>query len=764
MLRMWRGAERSSAWRHNLVMFEISFAASPDTLFRMLVSREFQIGASVLAPQSLRSLSDVDVARDLKHRVAHITLDGVTWAQTNIRNLENSQLIDLYYYMLLTRAVDTEIVKLTRKGLAFGKHLLCTGNEGTAVGATYAADKGEWIALAIRDLGAHIVRGVPVSSVLAQACGRNTGPTRGWDGSLHMGDRLRRIAGLVSHLGTLANIATGCAFAEKYRHSEAAVLAFVGDGTTSTGDFHEALNIASVLRLPIVFVIENNQWAFGTPNQHQYAVPTLALRALAYGPDVEGYWVDGTDVGAVYVTVRNALVRARSEQKIGIIEAVTMRAAGHSLADPFDSYVPPAQLADWKAKDPIETLQRQLVDSGIASHADLHRLENRVIDEVKAAAIEAENASFPDASNIENSVFVSTPQVLERSGRGRSIQYYKAIQEALREELDRDQDLFMVGEDIGLSNGAFKITEGFSARFDGTDWKASWSATKMRQRRIIDAPIAEAGFAGLALGAVLSGLRAVVEFQYADFASEAFKMIVNYAATQTVRQMGPVPIVFRLPSGWAANTSLYHSVNPESWFASTPGLKIVAPVTAYDAKGLLKAAVRDDNPVLYLEYKALYRVQPRRLPPELNVLVPEDDYVVPIGVARVVKSGSDISVITYGSQVIRALEAARQVEQEDGASVEIVDLRTVIPWDTECVNQSVRKTNRALVTCEAPWTGSFGTTIVTEIANHNFSQLDAPPMLVAAADTPVPFSPPLEAAHLPTTEKLVNAIRQLLAY
>jgi pyruvate/2-oxoglutarate/acetoin dehydrogenase E1 component len=318
---------------------------------------------------------------------------------------------------------------------------------------------------------------------------------------------------------------------------------------------------------------------------------------------------------------------------------------------------------------------------------------------------------------------------------------------------------------LAFSDGAFKITEGLSKHFDGIEWRDFWNTSeRFPQRRVIDAPIAEAGFCGLALGACLAGLKAVVEFQYADFSSEAFKMIVNYAATQTVRKMGPVPIVFRLPSGWAPSTSLYHSVNPESWFASTPGLKIVAPITAFDAKGLLKMAIRDGNPVLFLEYKLYYRSVPGRLPKELGGPVPNTDYTVPIGVARILRQGCDLTVVSYGSQVLRALEAATIVRESDGASIEVIDLRTLVPHDRDCVNRSVQKTNRALVTCEAPRTGSFGNTIVTEIIRDCFEYLDAPVLLVAAADTPVPFAPGLEAAHLPTTGKLVTAIRELLAY
>jgi 2-oxoisovalerate dehydrogenase E1 component len=732
-------------------------------------------------------LAELDVANDLNGRVLHVSAEGVSWIPRVSPDLSPSRLLELYYYMALTRAVDREIVKLLRKGLAFGKHLMCTGNEATAVGATSALRESDWAALGIRDLGVYMVRGVATSRVLAQACGRATGLTEGWDGSLHMGSRPHRIVGLVSHLGTLVAIGAGCAFGERYQDTDNAVLAFVGEGATSTGDFHEALNIASVLRLPLVVVIENNQWAFGTPARLQFAVPTLALRALGYGMKVDGYCIDGTDVLTVYETVRQAADRARSEQRISIIEAVSMRFEGHSLADPFNRYVPSGQLELWKPKDPITRFRSHLLDFDLAGIGELAAIDTRIADEVRVAALEAEAAAQPDASDIEARVFVSSnvehapstepagpveeaPRAVpdkahERAASGSRITYHRAIHDALGEEMERDPKLFLIGEDIGISGGAFKITEGFSKRFDGLDWSQSWNTSRrFVERRVIDAPIAESGFTGLALGAVLTGLRSVVEFQYADFASEAFKMIVNYAATQTVRGMGPVPVVFRLPSGWAANTSLYHSVNPESWFASTPGLKVVAPITAFDAKGLLKAAIRDDNPVLFLEYKAHYRTPPDRLPGELNLPVPAEDHVVPIGVARVLRSGSDVSVITYGSQVLRALAAADQVWREDRVSVEVIDLRTIVPYDHATVLKSVEKTTRAIVTCEAPRTGAFGNTLVTDIVAQGFQYLDAPVRLVAAADTPVPFAPSLEEAHLPTTSKLAAAIREVARY
>jgi pyruvate/2-oxoglutarate/acetoin dehydrogenase E1 component len=398
------------------------------------------------------------------------------------------------------------------------------------------------------------------------------------------------------------------------------------------------------------------------------------------------------------------------------------------------------------------TCRRSSWGSGRFSDGDLLDVEQRAIAEGREASLAAEQDTPARAADLTAKVFVpplQESQTYDLPSDTTKSTYHQAIHDALAEALDRDANLFLIGEDIGLSNGAFKITEGFSRRYDQIDWPRCWnSGRRPVQRRVIDAPLGEAGFCGLALGAVQAGLRAIVEFQYADFASEAFKMIVNYAATQTARGMGPLPIVFRMLSGWAPNTSMYHSVNPESWFASTPGLKIVAPITAYDAQGLLHAAVRDNNPVLYLEYKAFYRLRPETLPAQLDLPIPQSDYVVPIGKARIVKQGKDVSIVSYGSQVVRALQAAERLEGEDGISVELVDLRTIVPYDRETVQRSVRKTSRVLVTCEAPRTGCFGNTTVADIVRDEFEYLDAPVVLVAAADTPVPFAPALEAAHL----------------
>jgi 2-oxoisovalerate dehydrogenase E1 component len=689
---------------------------------------------------------------------AHISAGGkkTVWIPSHESptslGLNKQRSCDLYYWMKLTRAVDEKIEILHRQSVAFGKHLLSTGNEATAVGAAYALkQKGNnWTCMAIRDLGAFLTGGMNPSAAIAQPCGRVLAPTKGWDASLHMSMPEKRLIGLVSHLGIMPCVATGLAFAELYYERDGIACAFIGDGATGTGDFHEALKIASRMQLPLIIIIENNQWAFGTPtNEH------LALSSLAYGENVDGYIIDGTNVLTTYWTVTKAMRRARENRVISIIEARTMRMKGHSLADPYQKYVPAEQLAEWAKKDPIETYGKMLLEKNIASEAELRGIDEAVHEEIEEAVEEVLQSPEPDAVNIEQKVF-SAPEPSSRvvlthpPDSGKRISYFVAIREALWEIMESDPSVFLAGEDIGLMGGAFGVTEGFLKRFG--------------KRRVIDTPIAEAGFCGLAAGAALQELRPIIEFQFADFASEAFPIVVHYVATHTVRGMGNMPVVFRMPAGCTTkNSGMFHSVNPESWFASTPGLKIVAPITAFDAKGLLWSAVYDNNPVLFLEYKEYYRRNPETLPPELNIPIPDSGYCVPIGKARILKEGKDLTLISYGSQIFRALKAAHTIEKEQNVSIEVIDLRTIVPCDWECLIESVQKTARAIVTCEAPQTGCFGQTIAHELQEKAFRFLDAPVRLVAAADTPVPFAKVLEEAHLPTAEKIVQTAREMIA-
>ncbi|MFQ5894359.1 MAG: alpha-ketoacid dehydrogenase subunit beta [Nitrospinota bacterium] len=332
----------------------------------------------------------------------------------------------------------------------------------------------------------------------------------------------------------------------------------------------------------------------------------------------------------------------------------------------------------------------------------------------------------------------------------RELTYREAVSAALWEEMERDPNVFLIGEDIGLGGGAFNVTKGFQKHFGKT--------------RVVDAPLCESGFTGVAIGAALRGLRPVVEMQFADFVTEAFKMIVDYASGNHYRQMGPVPMVVRLPAAALASAGAFHSHNPESWFFHTPGLKMVAPATPYDAKGLLVAAIRDNNPVLYLEYKKLYNYPLADLPQALKPPIPEEEYVVPIGQARCLREGTNATLLTFGTGVLLAWEAAQRLEEEDGASIEVIDLRSLLPYDKGAILGSVKKTGRLLILHEAPRTGGVGGEFAAVVAEEAFEHLDAPIRRVTALDTPIPFSPPLEKAYLPSTEKVVEGLRALLAY
>ncbi|MDP3963566.1 MAG: thiamine pyrophosphate-dependent enzyme [bacterium] len=684
------------------------------------------------------------------------------------------QLCEIYYHMVKMRKIDKAIENLWKRGAAIGKHLEGMGNEATVVGSAYGLKSHDWLSMGIRDIGAFPMRGMDLGELIAHACGRADGTTRGWDYGTHMGRiDLKTIGINISHLGTNIGLAAGHALAEIYRaHGEdghdGVALAIIGDGATSVGNVHEALNIAAVMHLPLVLLIENNQWAFGTPNALQFAVPTPALRALGYGRHIEGWLIDGTNARAVYQTVHNALERARHERIISVIEARSMRLVGHSMADNPKSYVPKEHFEAWRAKDPIETHRAFLLTVAGTDEKELERLEVKAEDEVRSAVDFAEKSPPPDATDIESKIFTPSPVHIraytDPPTEGRRISYHTAIQEALKEEMIRNQDIFLMGEDIGLSDGPFKITAGFSRQFDNFTPEEFWSDPKaFRQRRVVDAPLSEAGFTDVAAGAAQAGLHPCIEFQYFDFGSRAFAEIVNLIATMTAKNMGPMPITFRGPAGWVPGGGPYHTVNPESWFASTPGLKIVAPITAFDAKGLLKAALRDPNPVLFLEYKAHYRTTFENLPPELATLVPSYDYVVPIGKARIVKPGKDATIVTWGSQVIRALEAVHAIEHErKDCSIEVIDLRTIIPFDATYIEESVRRTHKCLVTWEAPLTGSFGNTIAAHIQERVFDHLEASVRRLAAANTPVPASKELEEAHLPTARKVKAAIEALL--
>lgn len=651
-------------------------------------------------------------------------------------------LLRLLRYMKLQRAVEDRIVALYRQGKIVGGVYTGRGHEAIGVGSAVHLRSDDVVYPSHRDLGAYLLKGMSPATVLAQYLGREGGPTRGRDGNLHMGDLGLGIGSFISHMADTVPVSAGAALSFKLRGQPNVVLCFTGDGATSRGDWHEGLNLAAVMALPIVYVCVNNQYAYSTPLNRQMAVETVAERATGYGMPVAT--VDGNDVLAVYQAAGEALDRARGGGGPSFIEARTWRMTGHSMADDA-SYVRDGFFEEGERLDPVARYVAWLQATGVLDEKALGELDGEIAREVEEGREQAEASPFPRPETAATGVY-ATPVSREapegpaaEADTVEPVTYLEAIRSGLREELQRDPNVFLIGEDIGIYGGAFKATQGLIEEFG--------------PERVIDTPLSEAGFTGAAIGAALMGMRPVVEYQFADFISCAFDQITNFAARTHYRLADIVPVVFRAPVGGGIHGGPFHSQHVEMYFAHTPGLKIVAPATARDAKGLLKAAIRDDDPVLFLEHKYLYRRVKERLPP--------GDWTVPIGRAAVRAEGDGVTVLTYGSMVHTCLEALAQVP---AGAVQLVDLRTLVPLDMDTILDSVRKTGKVVVAHQDHRTGGFGGELMARIAEHAFEWLDAPLRRVAAPDSPVPFSPPLEEAYLPGVDDVVRAVEELLAY
>jgi 2-oxoisovalerate dehydrogenase E1 component len=499
----------------------------------------------------------------------------------------------------------------------------------------------------------------------------------------------------------------GCALAFRIREEKRVAVGWFGEGASARGDAHEGMNLAGVRRLPVVFICDNNQWAYSTPTHLEYACETLADRAQAYG--FEGVVVDGTDVLAVYRETKRAIEKAREGGGPTLIEAMTLRMEGHAVHDDA-FYVPKEMFEEWAKRDPIERFRTWLRENAELSDTEDEEIGASVKKLLVDAINRAEESPLPDPSKIAEGVF-ATPEDL------------------------------VIGEDVGVYGGAFKVTLGFQEEF------GAW--------RVIDSPLSETAIVAGCTGAAIMGMRPVAEMQFADFISCAWDHLVTVAAKQRYRAGTPVPIVVRLPSGGGFSGGPFHSQNPESSFAHIAGLKVVCPATPEDAKGLLITAIEDPNPVLYFEHKHLYR--------RIKAEVPEERYTVPFGKARVHREGDDVTVVTWGAMVYTADDAAKELEA-DGVSVEILDLRTIVPWDKKAVLESAQKTSKVLVLHEDTRTGGFGGEIAATIAEEAFEHLDGPIKRIAAPDTPVPFSPPLEKAFIPQVEDVAAGLRELAEY
>ncbi len=677
-----------------------------------------------------------------------------------------------YALMRLTRELDARFESLLLTGRVT-KWYSEVGNEATTVPAGLALEAGDALCTLHRDLGAILAvyldpaRTFPglapgpvwnrpdgrrpepeeiLHRLASQLLGRDDGFSRGVERSFHYGylDPEAGILhpGMISHLGAMIPVAAGCAFAFRQAGSDRVALNFIGDGGTSTGDFHEGLNMAAVWRLPLVLVIENNRYAFSTPTRLQYASERLSDRAAGYG--IAGETVDGNDPDAVAEVMARAVARARAGEGPTLVEAMLGRMRGHSEGDDSLKVVPEDELERYLAEDPVPAFPRRLEVEGVLDAATREAVETRSKELVERVLERALAAPAPRPETARRPVFAPGPEA-PSDGRGAQaegepVTYVEAIHRALGEEMERDESVVLLGQDIGVFEGAFRVTRGLHERWPG---------------RVLDTPIAESGTIGIAVGAALLGWKPVVEMQFADFITCGFNQVVNVAAKLYYRWQVPCPLVLRLPSGGGVGAGPFHSQNPEGWFAHVAGLKVVCPAGAADARALLKAAIRDPNPVLFFENKYLYRRIKEALPP--------GDDVARLGEARVLRSGRDLTLIAYGASTWTAIEAADELAG-DGIEAEVVDLRTLVPFDEETVLASVRKTGRALVVHEDQATGGFGAEVVARIAGEAFSWLDAPVRRVAYPDRPSPYSKVLERELLPDREKVLAAAREILAY
>lgn len=660
------------------------------------------------------------------------------------------------------RRFEETVYDLLGRNIIKGASHLYAGEEAVAVGAISTLREDDLITSTHRGHGHCHARGASLvtgeearqehlNKMMAELCGRETGYCLGRGGSMHIADVEKGNLGATGIVGGNIPVATGAALAQQMQGTGRVVLCFFGDGASQTGNFHEALNMAGLWQLPIVYVVENNLYGMSVPIDRAAAKLAIADRACAY--DMPGEVVDGMDLLAVREAVGRAVERARQGHGPALIECQTYRWYGHSRSDPR-KYRTKEEEAEWKGRDPIPRFGAWLVESGMLSQQEVDAVEAQVERAIEDATNFALQSPFPSPDDLEKFVYAPfrwTPSDYEREralrekcregGPGTAkIPFWQAIRDALSEEMLRDPSVFVMGEDVGLYGGAYGATRGLFEQFG--------------KERVRDTPISEATIGGAAVGAAMAGMRPVAEIMYVDFTPLAMDQIANQGAKNRYMFGGKtvVPMVIRTEGGAGRSIAAHHSQSLEALWTHFPGIYVVMPSTPFDAKGLLKAAIRDDNPVMFIEHKMLYGVQGH---------VPEEDYVIPLGVADVKRVGGDVTVVTYSRMVHRALQAAEQLAQE-GISVEVIDLRTLKPLDMETIALSVKKTGRVVGVTEAYKTGSFISELAVRIQEEVFDWLDAPVARVCAADVPVPMAETLEDAAIPTVEAIVAGIRQVL--
>jgi len=667
------------------------------------------------------------------------------------KQLNNDELVRFYKRLLLPRMIEEKMLLLLRQG-RISKWFSGIGQEAISVGATLAMDPQEWILPLHRNLGVFTGRGMPLSRLFLQWQGSPAGYSRGRERSFHFGSREHAICGMISHLGPQLGIADGVALAYKLGKKNKAALVFTGEGGTSEGDFHEALNLASVWDLPVVFLVENNGYALSTPVSEQYRCESIVYKAEGYG--MEGVRIDGNNILTVYDTLKGIREYCIKYQRPYLVECMTFRMRGHEEAS-GTKYVPHELLEDWAKKDPIANYENWLRGEGVLTEEALQQIHGetrQMIEEELAGVLDPVNIA-PDTQAELGDIYA--PRVIDpvggevrspaddvwppvESSDGPEKRFVDAISEALNQSMARHENLILMGQDIAEYGGAFKITEGFVQQFG--------------RSRVRNTPLCESAVVGCALGLSLEGYKSVMEMQFADFVTAGFNQIVNNLAKTHYRWGQAADVVIRMPTGAGVAAGPFHSQSNEAWFVHTPGLKVVYPSTPQDAKGLLIAAINDPNPVLYFEHKALYR--------SISGPVPEGYYEVEIGKARLVQEGEDLSIITYGAGVHWATDYAKTHPEH---SIDILDLRSLLPIDHDAIRDAVGRTGKVLVLHEDTLTGGIGAEIAAWISEHCFQLLDAPVLRCASLDTPIPFNAQLERNFL-AVSRLDECIKKLMDY
>lgn len=644
----------------------------------------------------------------------------------------------LYRGLLFPRMIEEKMLILLRQN-RISKWFSGIGQEAISVGLTNALQPDEYILPMHRNLGVFTSRNMPFDRLFAQWQGTMMGYTKGRDRSFHFGTNEHHIVGMISHLGPQNGVADGIALASKLKNEGKVTAVFNGDGGTSEGDFHEAINVAAVWDLPVLFIIENNGYGLSTPSNEQFRCESFADKGIGYG--IEAVSIDGNNILEVFDTIRLLAEDIRKNNRPVLVECRTFRMRGHEEAS-GTKYVPKELMETWAKKDPLDNYEQYLLKEGVIDEDFVYNLRKEIKTEIEAGLEKAFEETHPVASTERELNDVHAPftqTVVEPSSDKKSEKrFIDAISDGLRQGMEKHSNLVLMGQDIAEYGGVFKITDGFVEKFG--------------KPRVRNTPICESAILGAGLGLSIKGMKAMVEMQFADFVTEGFTQIINNLAKSHWRWGQPADVVVRMPTGAGTAAGPFHSQSNEAWFFHTPGLKIVYPSNPYDAKGLLCAALEDPNPYMFFEHKLLYR--------SVKDMIPDDYYTVEIGKAKLVAEGGDLSIITYGMGVHWAQEILATMPDVEA---DVVDLRTLLPWDKETVRESVEKTNRVIVLHEDTLTGGIGAEISAWINEHCFTSLDAPVKRVASLDTAIPFAPTLEQNFLPKN-RLKGAIEELLKF